>query len=81
MRKSYDYDHRKDAPHFILKFSVEPAKVQEKYEIFIGNNPSGKISYGDAMAKIEEYVKVRWPNADSMSVTYALYPAFDPENT
>jgi len=33
------------------------------------------------MAKIEEYVKVRWPNADSMSVTYALYPAFDPENT
>ena len=65
----------------ILSFSVEASKVQEKYEIFIGNNPSGKISYGDAMAKIEEYVKVRWPNADSMSVTYALYPAFDPENT
>lgn len=33
------------------------------------------------MTKIEEYVKARWPNADSMAVTYALYPAFDPQNT
>ena len=33
------------------------------------------------MAKIEAYVKVRWPKADPMAVTYALYPAFDPQNT
>ena len=64
-----------------LIFLVEASKVQEKYEIFIKNNPTGKISYGDAMAKIEAYVKVRWPKADPMAVTYALYPAFDPQNT
>lgn len=34
------------------------------------------------MTKIEEYVKKRWPNAaDSLSITFALYPAFDPQNT
>merc|ERR1711868_265309 len=70
-------------PEILKKFEehgFEKEWVQGEYDLFMEKNPSGKIAKKDAMVRLTEAAKERFPNADPKNVAEALYPAFDPED-